>query len=177
MYAGKKVILVGAFNPSGVFGLNGKLPWHSSSDLKHFKRVTEGSSMIMGRKTAQSLPGILPGREHVVITSNQVFDLKGMIMTYSFSEALENCSRDTICIIGGGSVWRQALDSQVVDEARVTVIDVHVPLEQDPEVFRANWADHKLCLAQPVEPEFLEVNLGGAVREVKHEFMYYTRRT
>ena len=65
------ITLVVARAQNGVIGRDGKLPWHLPADLKRFKALTMGSAMIMGRKTFESLPGLLPGRRHIVLTRDR----------------------------------------------------------------------------------------------------------
>lgn len=72
-----KIILILARADNGVIGDDGALPWHLPADLRHFKSLTQGKPMIMGRKTFDSLPGLLPGRRHIVLTRDS--DWEGMI--------------------------------------------------------------------------------------------------
>ena len=65
------ITLVVARAQNGVIGRGGKLPWHIPADLKRFKALTMGSVMVMGRKTFESLPGLLPGRRHIVLTRDR----------------------------------------------------------------------------------------------------------
>ena len=73
---------------NGVIGREGKLPWHLPADLRHFKRVTSGTAMIMGRKTFESFPGLLPGRRHIVITRDRSWSAEGAEVANSAEEAL-----------------------------------------------------------------------------------------
>ena len=68
---GPELFLVFARAQNGVIGQNGRLPWHIPADLAHFKRLTMGTPMIMGRATYDSLPGVLPGRRHIVLTRDE----------------------------------------------------------------------------------------------------------
>ena len=72
-----QLFLVYARAANGTIGKDGGLPWHIPADLKHFKEVTMGKPMIMGRKTFESLPGILPGRRHIVLTRRDSFEAEG----------------------------------------------------------------------------------------------------
>jgi dihydrofolate reductase len=74
---GPEIVLVVARADNGVIGKGGKLPWHIPADLKHFKRVTSGTPMIMGRRTFDSLPGLLPGRRHIVLTRDPAWQAEG----------------------------------------------------------------------------------------------------
>ena len=71
------VTIVVARAQNGVIGRGGKLPWHISEDLKRFKALTMGSVMVMGRKTFESLPGLLPGRRHIVLTRDPDWQANG----------------------------------------------------------------------------------------------------
>ena len=69
------IVVARAIN--GTIGKDGKLPWHLPGDLRHFKQVTMGTAMIMGRKTFDSLPGVLPGRRHIVLTRDTSWSVRG----------------------------------------------------------------------------------------------------
>src|SRR5881394_1189691 len=74
------IVLARAIN--GVIGKDGVLPWHIPGDLRRFKQLTMGSAMIMGRKTFDSLPGILPGRQHIVMTHDPEWQVEGVDVVY-----------------------------------------------------------------------------------------------
>lgn len=107
------ISIIVAIANDNVIGKDNKLIWHISEDLKRFKRITNNHKMIMGRKTFQSLPGVLPNREHIIITrdsnfnvdSNQVsicHDLDSLIKKYENSE-------EEVFIIGGAEIYTQFL--------------------------------------------------------------------
>jgi dihydrofolate reductase len=79
----RSVTLVVARAANGVIGRDGGLPWHISADLKRFKRLTMGSVMIMGRRTFDSLPGVLPGRRHIVLTRDSAWQAPGVEVVQS----------------------------------------------------------------------------------------------
>ena len=83
-----EIVLVVARADNGVIGKDGKLPWHLPADLRHFKQVTMGSPMIMGRRTFDSLPGLLPGRRHIVLTRDKGRSAAGAETAGSPDEAL-----------------------------------------------------------------------------------------
>ena len=119
----KEVIVIAAISKNRVIGNKGKIPWHISEDFKRFKQVTMGHPVIMGRKTFESLSvKPLPGRENIVITSNSDYSFPGIIVKHSLKDALEYCEyKDKIFIIGGASIYQQALDfANVLD---LTLID------------------------------------------------------
>jgi dihydrofolate reductase len=90
---------------NGVIGRNGKLPWHLPADLRHFKEVTMGTPMIMGRRTFESLPGLLPGRRHIVITRDPNWSTPGAVTAHSAGEALALAGAPYVSIIGGAEIF------------------------------------------------------------------------
>ena len=87
-------------------GKNNDLLWHLPSDLKFFKAVTMGKSIIMGRKTFQSLPKVLPGRKNIVISSDENFPAQGAVVVTSTEKALAESETEEVFIIGGESIYR-----------------------------------------------------------------------
>jgi len=96
--------LIVARADNGVIGRNGRLPWHIPADLKRFKALTMGSAMIMGRKTFESLPGLLPGRRHVVLTRGD-WRAEGAEVVGSVDAALHAVGDDAY-VIGGAEIFR-----------------------------------------------------------------------
>lgn len=90
---------------NGVIGRGGTLPWHIPADLKRFKVLTMGSAMIMGRKTFDSLPGLLPGRQHIVLTRDREWGAKGAQVVHSAAEALSAAGERPVSIIGGAEIF------------------------------------------------------------------------
>jgi len=97
--------LVVARATNGVIGRDGDLPWRISADLKHFKKVTMGSAMIMGRRTFDSLPKVLPGRRHIVLTRDRNWSAPGAEVAHSVDEALSLAESEPISIIGGAEIF------------------------------------------------------------------------
>lgn len=123
-------------------GRDGALLWHIPDDLKHFKALTSGHAVIMGRKTWESLPPRfrpLPNRVNIIVTGNQDFTAKGAIVTHSVEEAFKagemQSSSDTVFVIGGGILYREALP--YADTLYLTLIegneegDVYFPPYED----------------------------------------------
>ena len=100
------ITIVVARAQNGVIGRGGKLPWHLPADLKRFKALTMGSSMIMGRKTFDSLPGLLPGRRHIVLTRDPAWSAPGAEVAHSVEEALALAGEQPLSVIGGADVFR-----------------------------------------------------------------------
>jgi len=97
-----------------VIGQNNTLPWHLPADLKHFKSLTIGHSMIMGRKTYESIGKPLPGRTNIIVTKQSNFQAPGTTIVNSIEEALEkskesSCANNESFIIGGAELYRQTL--------------------------------------------------------------------
>ena len=99
------VTLVVARATNGVIGRDGDLPWRISADLKHFKKVTMGSAMIMGRRTFDSLPKVLPGRRHIVLTRDRNWSAPGAEVAHSVDEALSLAGSEPVSIIGGAEIF------------------------------------------------------------------------
>ncbi len=101
----REIVLVVARADNGVIGKDGKLPWHIPADLRHFKAVTSGSPMIMGRKTFDSLPGLLPGRRHIVLTRDRTWSRDGVEVAHDVEEAVDIAASLRVCVIGGAEIF------------------------------------------------------------------------
>ncbi|HEY0149746.1 MAG TPA: dihydrofolate reductase [Allosphingosinicella sp.] len=101
----REIVLVVARARNGVIGKDGALPWHIPADLKHFKAVTLGTPMIMGRRTFDSLPGLLPGRRHIVLTRDGKWQAEGAEVAQSVEEALALAGSERVSIIGGAEIF------------------------------------------------------------------------
>ena len=99
------ITIIVARAQNGVIGREGKLPWHLPADLKRFKALTMGTVMVMGRKTFESLPGLLPGRRHIVLTRDRGWHAEGADVAYDSAEALRLASDERISVIGGAGVF------------------------------------------------------------------------
>ena len=99
------VTLVVARAQNGVIGRDGKLPWHLPADLKRFKALTMGSAMVMGRKTFDSLPGLLPGRRHIVLTHDRTWRADGAEVAHDVEEALKVAGGEPVSVIGGAEIF------------------------------------------------------------------------
>lgn len=118
----QKIHLIVARGSNGAIGINGKMPWHIPEDLKHFRAVTMGCPVIMGRKTWDSIGRPLPGRTNIVLTRNAEAEFPGARRAASLDEALALVPEaQTVFIIGGAQLYQQALS--MVTSAWVTEID------------------------------------------------------
>jgi dihydrofolate reductase len=104
-----RITLIVARAENGVIGRDGTLPWHIPADLKHFKALTMGSVMIMGRTTFDSLPGLLPGRRHIVLTRDAMWHAEGADTAHTVEEAVALAGDERISVIGGADVFAQFL--------------------------------------------------------------------
>jgi len=107
--SGPRVTLVVARATNGVIGRDGTLPWRISADLKRFKRLTMGSVMIMGRRTFDSLPGLLPGRRHIVLTRDREWSADGAEVAHSVEEAMALAGNEPVSVIGGAEIFELLL--------------------------------------------------------------------
>ena len=103
------ITLVVARASNGVIGKDGGLPWHISADLKRFKALTMGTALVMGRKTFESLPKLLPGRRHIVITRDPEWRADGAAVAHSAEQALALAGDDPVSVIGGADIFRMFL--------------------------------------------------------------------
>jgi dihydrofolate reductase len=101
--------IIVAMSENGVIGRNGDMPWHLSADLKRFRKLTMGHTIVMGRKTFQSIGRLLPGRKTVIVTRNPDFSVDGALMAGSLDEALRPREGGDIFVVGGGEIYRIAL--------------------------------------------------------------------
>lgn len=151
--AGPEIVLVLARADNGVIGKDGGLPWRLSPDLKHFKALTLGHPMVMGRKTFDSLPGLLPGRRHIVLTRDRAWKGEGTEIAHDVEQALDIVAAPTVMVIGGAEIYRLFLPLA----QRIELTEVHYDAQGDaviayPDV--ADWeevsrADHPAEGASP----------------------------
>lgn len=134
--------LVVAKSDNNVIGHDNQLIWHLPNDLKHFKEITTGHPIIMGRKTFESIGRALPNRTNIIITRNKNYSIENTKVAHSLNEAIEIAKKidEDIFIIGGGKIYEQALD--LVDILEVT--EVHGNFEGDtyfPEIDLNVWKE------------------------------------
>ena len=101
----REVILVVARARDGTIAKDGDVPWKIRADLQRFKRLTMGLPMIMGRKTFDSLPGLLDGRRHIVLTRDTNWEEDGAEVVHSVEEALKRANGPHVCVIGGAEIY------------------------------------------------------------------------
>ncbi|HSG75317.1 MAG TPA: dihydrofolate reductase [Burkholderiales bacterium] len=139
--AGTRVYLVAAVASNGVIGSGGKLPWRLPEDLRHFKELTLGHPVIMGRKTWESLGKPLPGRENIVVTRAPGFDAPGAHVAGSLEAALALCAGEPLAfVIGGGELYAAALP--LADAMVLTEIGREFPGDTNfPPYDRSAWRE------------------------------------
>ncbi|AXK38144.1 dihydrofolate reductase [Crenobacter cavernae] len=135
------VTLVAAMAEGNVIGVANTLPWHLPEDLKHFKAVTLGKPIVMGRKTYDSIGRPLPGRRNVVVTRNRDWHADGVEVVYSLADALATLAEvDEICVIGGGELFAQAIASA----NKLSLTEIALEVDGDaffPEVDKNVWRE------------------------------------
>ena len=149
-----KLAMIAAMAKNRIIGADNDMPWHLPADLKHFKSVTMGKAVIMGRKTYESIGKALPGRPNIVITSNSEYSLSDATVVDSPESALEvakalSTDTDEIMVIGGGTIYQLFLDS--ADTLYLTYIDLDVPGDTQFPDFEAldSWTEEEREVFQP----------------------------
>ena len=136
-----RVTLVVAATDDGVIGRDGGMPWHLPADLAHFKRVTLGHPIVMGRRTYASIGRALPGRLNVVVTRDRSFSAAGVTVAHSLDEALAACGDAAeAMVIGGGELYREALPRAT----RIHLTRIHAAIAGDthfPALDPAAWTE------------------------------------
>lgn len=161
-----RLCIIVAMARNRTIGIDNTMPWRIPEDLKHFKALTMGHHMIMGRKTFDSIGKPLPGRTTVVVTRAPNLKIEGCIMAHSLEEAIAVCAGDDkVFIVGGAELYQQALP--LVDTLYITEIQQEV--EGDayfPEFDKGAWQAVSREQRSQTEPEALE-----------YHFAVYQRRT
>ena len=159
------VSIIVAMARNRTIGINNTLPWRIPEDLRHFKALTMGHHMIMGRKTFDSIGKPLPGRTTVVVTRNRNLKIDGCIITHSLEEAIAACAGDEkIFVVGGAELYAQAMP--LTDTMYVT--EIQLGIEGDthfPEFDRNAWREVARESHNQKEPQALE-----------YHFVTYQRR-
>ena len=151
-----KVSIIVAMAQNRTIGINNTLPWRIPEDLRHFKALTMGHHMIMGRKTFDSIGKPLPGRTTVVVTRDRNLKIAGCVMAYSLQDAIAACAGDEeIFVVGGAELYAQAMpltDTLYITEIRQDVEgDAHFP-----EFTKDAWQEVSRERRNQTEPQALE---------------------
>lgn len=131
-YSHPEIVLILARADNGVIGRDGSLPWHLPADLRHFKALTQGAPMIMGRRTFESLPGVLEGRRHIVLTRDRTWQDENAAVASSVEEAVRMANAPHISVIGGAEIYDQFLPLA----HRVELTEVHLDAKGDVRIDR-----------------------------------------
>jgi dihydrofolate reductase len=138
---GPRVYLVAAVASNGIIGANGTLPWRLPEDLKHFKRLTMGHPIVMGRRTWESLKGPLPGRDNIVVTGTRGYDAPGAAVASSLEAALALClGEPVVFVIGGARLFAESLPIA----AGLVMTEIYKDFEGDtwfPDYDRSRWKE------------------------------------
>ena len=120
--AQKKISLIAAMGRNREIGLDGRMPWHLPADFAHFKSVTMGKPIIMGRKTYESIGKPLPGRTNIVLSRNTETHFEGVVCVTTFDDALAAVAdAEEVMIIGGSSIYEMLLPQ--TDRMYLTFVD------------------------------------------------------
>lgn len=133
------VSMIAAVGRNLELGKNNDLIWHFKEDMKFFKDTTMGHTVVMGRKTFESLPKALPGRKNIVISSNAEYQAQGATVVTSVDEALRIADNEEIFVIGGGKIYSEFL--LYADNLYLTEIDAECP-DADTYFPQFNKADY-----------------------------------
>jgi dihydrofolate reductase len=137
------ISLIVAMDEMGRIGFEGRLPWHLPADLNHFKSITMGHHLIMGRKTYESIGRPLPGRTMIVVTHNAEYRPQGCLVAHSLESALtlaEEGGEEEVFIIGGGEIFVQSVP--IADRIYLTLVHTTLPADVNfPDYFHQNWEE------------------------------------
>jgi len=154
------VSILVAMATNRTIGINNTLPWRCPEDLKHFKALTMGHHIVMGRKTFDSIGKPLPGRTSVIVTRNRDLKIEGCLIAHSLPEAIAACARDQeVFIVGGAELYVQALSQA----ATLYITEIQQDVAGDahfPEFNRAAWREvsrelHHQEIPQPLDYHFV----------------------
>ncbi len=134
-----QISLIAAMANNRAIGINNRLPWHLPADLQHFKRLTLGKPIVMGRKTWESLPGLLPERPHIVVTRDRDYRAEGAIVVHDIESVLVAAGdAPELMVVGGAQFYEQMLPLA----ERLYLTEVDVEAEGDaffPEFDQSEW--------------------------------------
>jgi dihydrofolate reductase len=151
----KRVVMVAAVADNGVIGLGGDIPWQLSEDLKHFRATTRGNTVVMGRRTFESIGHPLPYRSNVVITRDRDWTADGVFVVHSLQEGIERAQdfEGDVMVIGGGHVYADAMPLAT----HQVLTEVHLSPDGDthyPDWDRSRWRETAREQHSEGEPPF-----------------------
>ena len=133
----KTLTLIVAMGKNRAIGMAGRMPWHLPAELQHFKKVTMGKTIVMGRKTWQAIGRPLPGRQNIVVSRNPDFHADGVDHATSLEDAAAKSKSDEVMIIGGGQLYALALPH--AKRMVLTLIDI----KPEADTWFPEWDDQK----------------------------------
>lgn len=143
-----KILIIAAVGRNYELGRNNDLIWHFHKDMVFFRETTTGSTVLMGRKTFESLPKALPKRRNIVITNDKNYIAEGAEVCHSVDDALELCKNDNVFVIGGGKIYQQFID--MADSLYLTEVeaecddaDTYFPTFNKADYSREVLAEHE----------------------------------
>ncbi|RLA24747.1 MAG: dihydrofolate reductase [Gammaproteobacteria bacterium] len=160
-----KLSLIVAMATNRTIGINKKMPWHLSADLKQFKKITMGHPIIMGRKTFESIGRPLPGRQNIIISRDINYQQEGCLVFNDLDSAVQHCSeQDEVFVIGGATLYEVTLERA----DRLYITQINQAFEGDtwfPEIDAEDWRE--------VARE--DINNDASV-DFKYSFISYDRK-
>jgi dihydrofolate reductase len=158
------ISIIVATDKNGAIGKDNALLWHLPNDLKRFKVITSGHPVIMGRRTYESIGKPLPNRRNVIISNNKNYKADGCEVVHSLKEAIELCKGSDIYIIGGGTIYKEAM--YIADKLYLTLVDVELEADTYLENFHLDqWI-----------VEHSEEHLADEKHQYNYQFIDYLRR-
>lgn len=135
------ITLIAALDTQRAIGFDNQLPWHLPDDLKRFKALTTDKTILMGRKTAQSLGRALPNRKNLVLTHSGQVPFVGMQAVSSLEHAMSECESEELMVIGGGEIYAYCLP--FAQKMHLTFVDTHLPKADAffPEIHDTQWSE------------------------------------
>lgn len=159
------ISIVAAMAQNRVIGRNNALPWNLPADLEHFKQLTLGKPIIMGRRTFESLKSVLPGRKNIIMALEKDYDVPGAVVVHSIKEALETASgAKEVMICGGASIYGQFLPLA----QRIYLTLIKQDFDGDTYFPEFDWSDWK-------EIERIK-NKPGEKNPYEYDFLVLERR-
>ena len=164
-----EIAIIVAMASNRTIGLDNTLPWRIPEDLKHFKALTMGHHMIMGRKTFESIGRPLPGRTTVVVSRGRNLKIDGCIVAHSLAEALAACASDPeVFVVGGADIYAQALGLA----GTLYITEIQQDIAGDawfPEFDRGAWQETSREKRSQSEPQPLEYHFVTYRRNTHHK--------
>ncbi len=140
------ISLIAAMSENRVIGKDNKLPWHIPEDLKYFKEKTKGKTVIMGRKTYESMGRLLPNRKNVIITQNKNYKeeqggkIDAAIVVFNIEDAIKTCDpNEEIMIIGGANIYKQFLS--IANKIYLTVVHTNIDGDTQFPLLDDQWKE------------------------------------